>query len=358
MTTKIKEISFKGQNVYLGIDAHLKNWKVTIMLEHSLHKTLSQDADARILADYLKRNFPGGNYLSAYEAGFCGYSIHRQLEIHGIKNIVVNPADIPTTDKEKKQKEDKRDSLKIAMSLRSGTLKGIYIPSKATDELRGLIRYRKTIVKEVSRNKNRVKSYLYYHGVTIPKELDTASKYWSGKFTKWLETIQMDTPEGSLTLKYKIETTLLLRDKLAEITKQMRQITINNRYEGMYNLLRSIPGIGMITALVFISEIETISRFRKFDTLCSYVGLIPTTHSSGNNEKIGGITSRANNCLRNQLIESAWIASRIDPALILSYNELCKRMKPNEAIVRIAKKILNRIRYVLKNETEYVYSVV
>jgi len=112
MQNKVKTISFQGQNIYVGIDVHLKSWKVTIMLDHSFYKTFSQDPEPSILSDYLHRNFPGGNYCSAYEAGFCGFSVHRELEKYGIKNIVVNPADIPTTDKERKQKEDKRDSHK------------------------------------------------------------------------------------------------------------------------------------------------------------------------------------------------------------------------------------------------------
>jgi hypothetical protein len=68
------------------------------------------------LLEYLKVNYPDGNYFSAYEAGFCGVWIHYRLLALGINNIVVNPADIPTTQKEITQKEDSRDSRKIARS--------------------------------------------------------------------------------------------------------------------------------------------------------------------------------------------------------------------------------------------------
>ncbi|MCW0485039.1 IS110 family transposase [Gaoshiqia sediminis] len=181
MQTKGKTINFQGQNIYMGIDVHLKNWKVTVMIENVVHKTFSQDPQAGVLANYLRKNFPGGNYYSAYEAGFCGFSVHRELEKHGIRNIVVNPADIPTTDKEKKQKEDKRDSHKIAKSLKNGELEGIYVPSRGIEELRGLVRYRKTLVKEIGRHKTRLKSYLHCNGIMIPPELDSASRYWSGR---------------------------------------------------------------------------------------------------------------------------------------------------------------------------------
>ena len=357
MQTKVNTISFKGHNIYVGIDVHLKNWKVTIRMENGFSKTFSQNPSEKLLSAYLQKNFPEGNYLSAYEAGFCGFSIHRELEKHGIKNIVLNPADIPTTDKERKQKEDKRDSRKIAKSLLNGDLNGIYIPKKSTEELRSLVRYRKTLVKEIGRNKNRIKSILHLNGISIPEEISTASRYWSGRFTKWLKTIEMTTPYGNIVLLETIDTTEHLRNKLLKINRYLMKIKKESAYSIKLQRLQTIPGIGLIMALTLLSELEDILRFRNLDKLCSYVGLIPSTNSSGEKERTGNITPRSNKFLRSYLVESAWVASRNDPSLALCYSELCKRMKPHEAIIRIAKKLLNRIRYVMKNETEYVYSV-
>ena len=110
MQSQINKLDFTGQNIYVGIDAHKKSWKQTIMVEDITYKTFSQPPDPVALYKYLKKNFPGGNYYTAYEAGFCGFWPHFQLTRLGINSIVVNPSDIPTTDKEKRQKEDKRDS--------------------------------------------------------------------------------------------------------------------------------------------------------------------------------------------------------------------------------------------------------
>lgn len=74
-----KEISFKGQKIYVGIDMHLKNWAVTILTENNFHKRFSQDPKPEVLANYLHNNFPGADYYSAYEASYCGFSIHRSL---------------------------------------------------------------------------------------------------------------------------------------------------------------------------------------------------------------------------------------------------------------------------------------
>jgi transposase len=358
MQTKGTTINFHGQNVYAGIDVHLNSWKVTIMLENIVYKTFSQDPCAKTLADYLKKNFPGADYFSAYESGFCGFSVHRMLTKQGINNIIVNPADIPTKDKDKKQKEDKRDSRKIAKSLKNGDLDGIYVPSQSMEELRGLVRYRKTIVKEIGRNKNRIKSYLYFNGIEIPPALSSASKYWSGKFTQWLKTIEMTTPYGKIVLQEILETTEYLRVKLLKINRELKSIDKNSQYTKQLKLIQSVPGVGLIMSITLLSELEDFKRFANLNKLCSYIGLVPTTNSSGDNERTGSITSRSNKPLRSSIVECAWIASRIDPSLALSFNELRKRMKPNEAIIRIAKKLLSRMRYIIKNEVEYAYSIV
>ena len=358
MQSKSKELDYSGVNIYSGIDTHLKNWRITIMIEETYYKTFSMDPDAVSLASYLKRNFPNGNYFSAYEAGFCGYSVHRELVKAGIKNIIVNPADIPTTDKERKQKNDTRDSNKIARSLQSRDLEAIYIPSIATQELRSLVRYRKSIVNDISRNKCRIKSFLYLHGFKIPVELDSASRHWSSNFTKWLEGIRLSTDYGHSVILRTLDTVTQLRKSLLDINKELRRIAKTEEYATAIKYLTSIPGIGLIVAMTIISELENILRFKSLDRLCSYIGLVPTTKSSGESQRIGGVTPRSNKPLRAVIVESAWIAIRNDPALALVYSNLCKRMKPNKAIIRIAKKLLSRVRYVLKNQTEYKYAII
>ena len=150
MEAQVKKIDFTDQNIYVGFDAHLKSWKVTVMAENIVYKTFTQPPKPEVLYNYLKNNFPGGNYHTAYEAGFCGYWIHDKLVSYGIKSIVVNPADIPTTDKERVQKEDKRDSRKIARSLSNGTLMPIYVPSIKAQRDRSLLRTRAMLVKDLS----------------------------------------------------------------------------------------------------------------------------------------------------------------------------------------------------------------
>lgn len=347
-------LNFEGQNIYVGIDYHLKSWVVTILLEHTIFKTFSMNPSAKELSTYLRINFPGGNYFSAYEAGFCGFRSHWELLSYGIKNIIINPADIPTSDKDKQQKEDKRDSRKIAKSLRIGDLTGIYVPNIIDTEFRSLVRYRKSLVKEISRNKNRIKSFLHFNGIKIPQAFAITSSNWSGRFITWLNSIKSETNCGTSVLHSLLQTLQYQRRELLSINKKIRGHLKKGKYAKQLKLLIGISGISITTAATFLSEIIDIKRFKKFDQLCSFVGLIPSTHSSGEKEKTGRITRRSNRALRSVLIEASWVAIRNDPALALNFENNCQRMKKNEAIIRTAKKLLNRIQFVLKNEKEYV----
>lgn len=349
-------LNFEGQKIYIGFDVHLKSWQVTILTENMSHKTFTMPPKPEVLSHYLKENFPNGTYLSAYEAGFSGFWAHYKLKTLGVNNIVVNPADIPSTQKEKVQKEDKRDSRKIARSLRSGELTPIYIPSEGTLDDRTLVRTRAMLVGDMTRFKQRIKSFLYFYGVSFPPEFERGSTHWSARFMNWLSSIPLNEQSARQALDILIEEAQNQRKLLLEATRKIRQLSKNPRYSPKVALLRGIPGIGLINAMVILTEVEDINRFSKDEKFASYVGLIPSSRSSGAKDKIGEITFRSHDFLRKAFIESAWIAARFDPALLMAYQKLCKRMEPNNAIVRIAKKLLNRVYYVLKHNQEYEYN--
>lgn len=355
--TKISEFAFKEQDIFVGLDVHKKSWKVSIMVDDVYHKTFVQPPDPKKLNNYLCRNFPGGNYHSAYEAGFCGFWIHEELLQLGINSIVVNPADIPTKDKEKKQKDDKNDSMKIVRSLRNGDLEAIYVPTRKTLEDRSLLRIRYGLVKDLARIKNRIKSFLFFYGIEIP-EIYSGRRKWTKSFIQWLEQIELNQDSGKKSLQTLIEILRYGHKEILAINKAIRKLAASEHYNKSIQLLRSIPGIALLTAMIIITEIETILRFKDRDKLCSYIGLIPTTASSGEKERVGELTPRGNGFLRKAIIESAWVSIRFDPVLMLKYKELCKRMGPNKAIIRIARKLLNRIRFVLKYEEKYEMAVV
>jgi transposase len=357
MQTQRKAISFKGQNIYIGIDVHKKEWTVCIFSEHLEHKMFSQPPTVEALMSYLNRNFPDATYYSAYEAGFCGFHVHEKLQAAGIKNIVVNAADVPTTHKDRDRKTDKRDSRKLGHSLRSGDLEGIHIPSGKTQEDRALLRMRYTIRKDLNRIKVRIKSLLNFFGIDHPEQFSSSGTHWSRRHIEWLKTVPMKEDSGRMVLKTLISEVEELRKVLLGVTRKIRELSRTESYAEDFQLLKSIPGIGLITGMFLLTAIEDINRFPSTDRLAGYVGLVPSCHSTAGKENNGAITSRANKMIRDMLMESAWTAARKDPALHIAFCELCKRMEPNKAIIRIARKLINRLYYMLKTKTAYVCCV-
>jgi transposase len=359
MQTQRNELNFKGQNIYAGIDVHLKSWTVCIMTEDLEHKRFTQPPEARVLYNYLTRNFPGGSYHSVYEAGFSGYGAHRQLESLGIKSMVTHAADVPTGQKEKVQKDDAVDRRKLARSLRSGDLMAIYVPQASTLEDRSLVRMRGTMVKDMTRFKLRIKSFLYFFGISYPARFSKPGSHWSKNFIRWLkEEVHLSQESGQGSLELMIREVEEQRKLMLQVLRQIRELAKKEKYATDVRLLLTVPGIGLLTAMRLLTEIEDINRFENTDYLAAYAGLVPNRHNSGDVKNDGEMTFRGQAIVKKTIIESAWIAARHDPALSLAYSQYVHRMNPNKAIIRIARKLLNRIYFVLKNKKEYVTCIV
>lgn len=353
MPSKNSNLDFTGQNLYVGIDVHKKSFTVSIRGEELLYKTFSQAPSARVLADHLRTNYPGAEYHAAYEAGFSGFWLQKELEGLGIGCIVVNPCDVPTTDKEKKQKRDAVDSKKLARSLANGELAPVHVPDLQLQQDRSLVRVRQQVVGNLTRCRNRIKALLHFYGTPYPGRFLNRGCHWSKGFMCWLENCNLGHQSGDRALGLLVSEAHFLRELLLGANKDIMELSRTERYRENVELLISIPGIGRLTAMVLMVQIGDIKRFGKLDRLCSYIGFVPNVHASGEREYTGSITKRGNRKLRANLIESSWIAVRNDPALSMKYQQLCQRMSGNKAIVRIARKLTNRIRYVLVNKKEY-----
>jgi len=293
-----------------------------------------------------------------YEAGFCGFWIHYRLIGLGIHNIVVNPADVPTTTGEKLRKTDAIDSGKLARSLRAGELKGIYVPKSESLEIRSLIRLRDSITKDQTRQKNRIKSHLRYLGTEIPEEFSGPCSCWNKRFVVWLKGAETNTAYGRRTLDFLVRQYESLRGQRLEMLRAVRALSRTERFEKPLENLMTVPGIGQLTGMALLSEIDDIRRFKSADQLAAFIGMIPMCHSSGEHEGVGDITVRRSARLRSVLVEAAWVAVRQDPALSMAYGNYCKRMAPGKAIIKIARKLVNRIYFVMKRNQPYVNGVV
>lgn len=201
--------------------------------------------------------------------------------------------------------------------------------------------------------KNRIKSFLHFQGVEIPEHSEIT--HWSGAFIAWLGNLSFEHPYDRAIMDEHLDELRYQRERLKRILKEIR--LLRKQYT-MIQLLDTVSGIGCVTSFCLYAELIDISRFRNFDALASFVGLIPSTRSTSDTELSNSLTKRHARYLRNLLIEAAWRAVRQDPALTFCFQKLCRRMAKQDAIIRIAKKLLNRIRYVWINQQPYCIGVV
>ena len=218
------------------------------------------------------------------------------------------------------------------------------------------MRLRKKLLGDLNRSKNRLKSLLKFQGIEIPENFGNGN--WSRNFMSWVEERAATDPLVFDSVEVMLEEVKMQRQLLVKLERKIRKLMSSEKYEAKTRLLRSIPGIGPITSTLFLLEIGDIRRFKSFDALNSFVGFYPGSKSSGEADIQTGISKRKHKQLRTMLVEAAWQAIRKDPALLDAYQQLTKKMKENEAIIRIARKLLRRMRAVLVTGQEYEKGVV
>ena len=353
--TQVKDrmiIDFSGKLIYVGIDVHQKDYQVAKVHDGICLGNHRMSADGDLLIKHLHSHYPGAEFKCVYESCAWGFNLQRKLTVAGMDCIVVHAADVSTSDKERKRKTDKVDALKLARTLAAGELKGIHVPDETIQKERNLIRYRSRLMRDINRSKNRIKSLLKYQGIEIPAQY--AKNNWSQNFLTWIEQQAAKDELLADTLLLMLEQMKLLRQLLVKTERKLRELR-NGKYAVKVKLATSVPGIGATTAMQFLLEAGDINRF---DALNDFIGFCPDTDSSGETDRDRGITTRRHKQLRSALIESAWQAIRVDPALMNSYQELTKRMKGVHAIIRIARKLLRRLRAVLLTGIPYQKGVV
>ena len=344
---------FLETDIFIGLDVHKKSWDASIYVEKTFFKSISiSPPSTKILIDILQKNFPLGKYHVVYEAGFSGYWIYDQLTEAGIDCVVVSPADIPMSNKDKKFKTDRNDSKQLAQKLRAGLLEGIYIPEKIQREHRILLRLRDKLVRDRTRTKNYIKSNLMFFGKTIGIDYQD-SESWSNKFIQGLSNIEYLTTQGKDVIEELIKMVKIYNEEIKKIDKKILELSKTEQYKQDVKILISVPGISTLSAMTILIEIGNFSRFEDTNKLKSYVGLIPQEHSSGEKEIKTGITRRGNKFLKKIIIEASWVARRKDKTLLSRYTKLTKRMRGSKAIIIIAGILLNRIRSIMRTREQY-----
>jgi len=356
MSKVIQKVDYTGQTIYVGIDVHLKSWNISVYYNGQYLTSFNQPPTTQALVTYLQNAYPNAKYSCAYESGFCGYWIQRTLMLQNVSCIVVNAADVPQTDKTLKNKTDTNDSKRLAQALQAGLLQAIYIPDEEIEADRQLVRCNERFNNDLVRAKNRVKGLLYQMGIKLPDYF--ANSNWSNLFIQWLKTLELKNISTKIALLHQLKMVELIREEKLAVLKNIRVLLKKERYAATAAHLMSVPGIGPITAASLLTEIDNMKRFSNFEQLNSFIGFYPSQFSSGENIHQGNIIGRQHKRLRSLLIESAWTSVRTDPAMTKVYNDLKIKVGSKRAIVKVARKLLSRIRYVWLNQTVYEKGVI
>ena len=344
-------IDFTGKTICVGIDVHQIDYQVATVHNDIKLGNHRMPADSNKLITHLQERYPGAAFKCVYESCSWGFDLQRKLTAAGMECLVVNAADVSTTNKERRRKTDPVDAMKLARNLEKGALEGIHVPDEEIQKDRNLIRHRQRIQWDLVRSRNRLKSLLKYQGYSIPEKLKKSK--WSKNFITWVKQQAAADPKLDGLIGLYLEQIEFLRQLKLKAEKMLGKMMQSEQYKQNAELIISIPGVGRINSMLFSLEIGDIKRFSSFHRLNSYVGFCPDKSSSGEVDQDLGITTRRHAQLRRALIEAAWVAVRVDAAMHHTFTELIKKMPKNKAIIRIARKLLRRMRAVLINKIPY-----
>ena len=250
----------------------------------------------------------------------CGVGEVKLANPHKLRLIAENP-----------MKNDKKDAEIIAQYLRSGTLPESYLAPKEIRDLRELVRTRMYLARNRTSAKIRIRNALSKHGLSCScRAID------GGKAREWLKT----TP---LLRDYALEVESLLNFISAidsEILMFENEMKNRAKQYPEVKILKTIPGIADIRALIIMAEVGDFSRFPNPDKLAAFAGLVPRSYSSGGKERFGRITKRGSSLLRHAMVQAAQQAHPKWGDLYTFYESVKERTHTGAAKVALARKML------------------
>lgn len=330
--------------VFLGIDVHKKSYSITTVEGEELkHKTFP--ASPQALLTHCQRSFPNAKIKSAYEAGFCGFGLHRFLIANGIDSIVVHPASIEV-ESGNRRKTDKRDSKKIAQQLAANRLESVYVPTVDQENRRSISRLRELFVRQRTRTALQLKSFLNLNSLLSAEETPRVCP----KYIKKLLKLKIDE-NLKLYIRNITETWLYFSKKVKEVEEKLENL--NCEEQVLYEAYRKISGFGKKISIILLHELGDTMHFSNEAKLFGFCGLTPSEHSSGEHKRLGHITRQGRPILRKVLVQAAWVAVRKDPYFSAYYEKLSLRVGSCRAIVAVARKLIGKARCVMRKKEQY-----
>lgn len=242
-----------------------------------------------------------GHRLSfVYEAGPCGYVLYRYLTKKGFDCQVVAPSLIPKKPGDR-VKTDRRDAQELARNHRAGDLTAVYVPRPEDEAIRDLARARVDAIQDLNSSRFRLKGFLLRHDVRY-----TGRANWGPAHLRWLGTVSCPSPVQQIVFQEYVRTVSERHDRVERIDTELQEQVPKWRMYPVVEAVQAMRGVAFTVAVTVISELGDLGRFHNPRQVASYLGLIPSEHSSGPRRRLGGITKAGNSHARRVLVEGAW----------------------------------------------------
>ena len=278
-----------------------------------------------VLCKMAARLGKAGRCLSfCYEAGPCGYGLHRLLTGRGYSCIVVAPSLIPMKSGDR-VKTDRRDAMILAKLHRAGELTAIWVPDAAHEAMRDLVRARATAGRVLSKARQHLQGFLLRH-----EQIYRGARAWTLAYRRWLTTVRFDHPAQQIVLQDYINAVADAEARRDRLTRQIEEVLPGWAMAPVVAALQAMRGVARVVAVTIVAEVGDFRRFANARQLMAYLGLAPSEHSSGSTIRRGGITKAGNALARRVLIEGAWtyrMTARVS-------RKLHDRLEPLPAAIR------------------------
>jgi transposase len=333
-----------GQTIMCGTDAHDKRLVSRIAAGKGKATTciISNTTGGRMkLFGKLKElaSEHGAERIAmVYEASGLGFGLYDDAMEAEIECHVLAPSKIRKRDDERRRKTDKRDAQMLLETLRGYVLGGndlpsVWVPDEQTRDDREIVRMRLGIGSEVTRTKNQIQALLRRAREKRPKEVGEA---WSGSHRLWLRTLRLS--HGSqVVLQVLLRRLKSLEMEEKRMKKCLERLAKTKRYARAVEELLKLKGVGLLTAMVFLTEMGDLSRFKNRNRVGAYIGLAPGSNESGeNDEKKGHITRDGSTRLRHVLCQAAWVHLRYDRREEKIFNRILRGNEKRKKIAIVA----------------------
>lgn len=326
-----------GQNItVVGMDVSKKTLALAVLPPGAdrIRENKMIENHPKVIEKEVRRLAAGGPVVVVYEAGPCGYPIHRQITQMGYRCAVIAPGLIPSRPTDR-VKTDRRDAEKLARLYRAGELTEIRIPTREEEAARDLVRVREDALADQLRARHRLSKFLLRQGRMHP-----GKKALGVQYRIWLKTQRFEWQPLQQTFEAFVRSLEEAADRLESLNQQVEELAQREPYRTPVQCLRCLKGINTLSALTLVVEAQDFRRFEKAAAFMGFTGLVSSEYSSGESIRRGHITKAGNAHLRRVLVEAAW-CNRHRP--ITSRELAIRRQGCPAGVLQIARKAQNRL---------------